>query len=301
MKPVLILGSTGQVGSALLRVYQQLRHPTVALDLEQIDLAKPDQIDLKLNSYFSNEKPSAVINAAAYTQVDQAEKEEELAHRINAEAPQAIARWCLENQIPWVHYSTDYVFSGEGVTPWKEDDSVGPLSAYGRTKLAGERLALGVGGDGLIFRTCWVYDATGKNFLRTMLRLGSERESLRVVSDQIGAPTFARHLAEATVAALKNAQLLPEFPRGIYHLCNGGETHWCEFAQGIFKAAEQDGLPLRVKEVVGIASSEYPTPAKRPLNSRLNTSKAKQVLGVSLPHWKVGLEECVSEYMRDLA
>jgi dTDP-4-dehydrorhamnose reductase len=292
---ILILGSSGQVGAALLRVCRQQNEKAIGLSRQEADLSNSQILRQALDQLSATVAPSAVINAAAYTQVDLAEKEEELAYRINAEAPKALAQWCAEKRIPFIHYSTDYVFSGQGHTPWKEEDKVQPQNAYGRTKLDGERFVSDAGGKWLIFRTSWVYDSTGKNFVRTMLRLGAERESLKVVADQHGAPSFATHLAEATIAALKNAQKMPEFPSGIYHFCNSGETNWHEFAQAIFAMAREQGMKLQIKSVDPIASSDYPTPAKRPLNSRLNTSKLKNILGVQLPHWRDGLSQCLSE------
>ncbi len=285
--PILIIGSNGQVGHALM----ELAENAIGVTRQEIDLEK-----IQFFPQESGLRPSAIINAAAYTAVDKAEEEEIRAHQINAIAPGILAAYCKDQGIPFVHYSTDYVFDGSGDTYWKETDPVNPLSAYGRTKLAGERKIAEVGGDYLIFRTSWVYDETGKNFLNTMLRLGGEREELRVVNDQTGAPTYARHLAVATLQALKNAQKAPRFPSGVYHLSAGGKTTWHGFAEAIFSEAKE----MKVKKVIGIPSSEYPTPAKRPLNSRLDCSKAAQVLGVTLPDWRQGLKECMEQkYARD--
>ena len=300
---LVILGTSGQVGSALLRVCDQRGIRAIGLSRKEADFSKPGEIPQAIESQLHSSGQTqihAVINAAAYTQVDLAEKEEALAHQINAETPEALAKWCLKRNIPLIHYSTDYVYSGTGVIPWKESDPVDPQNAYGRSKLAGEQKIASVGGKWLVFRTSWVYDATGKNFLRTMLRLGAEREVLKVVADQMGAPSFGLHLAQATLSALESAQKLPEFQTGIYHLCNSGVTHWCEFASRIFERAREMGLPLKIKEVQPITTSEYPTPAKRPLNSRLDSSKLKQVLNVTLPSWETGLNECMQEYMRSL-
>jgi dTDP-4-dehydrorhamnose reductase len=240
---IAILGANGQVGRAL--VEQLGAHVCIPLTRLVADLARPTSVVAALRHY----QPQAVINAAAYTQVDQAEKEESVAATINAEAPRLIAQWCAGAGVPMIHYSTDYVFSGEGETPWREDDRTGPLSAYGRSKLAGERAIVEAGGRHLIFRTSWVYDETGKNFLRTMLRLGAERETLRVVADQFGAPTYAGHLANATIEALGNALKSTQFPSGIYHLANRGETTWHGFATAIFVAARERGRQLAVTRV----------------------------------------------------
>jgi dTDP-4-dehydrorhamnose reductase len=198
-----------------------------------------------------------------------------------------------------VHYSTDYVFPGTGTRAWSEDDETAPLNVYGESKLAGEQGIAAAGGRYMVFRTSWVYDAVGKNFLRTMLRLGADRETLRVVADQHGAPTYAPQLAQGTLEALNCAESEEQFPSGIYHLCNGGETTWHDFAQSIFDAARSRGWNLKVQNVEAVASSAYPTPARRPMNSRLNNSKAQRVLGVQLPHWQDGLNACLDQLQND--
>lgn len=283
--PILIIGAQGQVGSALMALCEN----AIGVTRKEIDLENLD--------FFSHEnagmKPSAIINAAAYTAVDKAEAEEIKAHQVNAVAPSMLAAYCKLHDIPFIHYSTDYVFDGTGAAPWHEEDMTSPNNAYGRSKLAGERRIAAIGGKYLIFRTSWVYDETGKNFLNTMLRLGAERDELRIVNDQWGAPTYARHLAEATLQALENASQSPRFPSGIYHLCGGGETNWHHFARQIFSLARKQKLPLQINNLQGIATEEYPTPAMRPKNSRLNCDKANQVLGVRLPHWEEALEECM--------
>lgn len=284
---ILIFGRCGQVGGALASL---LKQRCTAVDREQADFTRPDT----LADFLTSMNPAVVINGAAYTQVDQAEQERELARLINAEAPGALARWCAAHDRPFIHYSTDYVFSGAGERPWVESDSVAPLNVYGTTKQDGERRIASAGGRWMILRTSWVFDAAGKNFLNTMLRLGAEREVLRVVEDQHGAPTYAPHLAEATIRALDAALALPSFPSGIYHLCGSGETTWHGFATAIFERARLRGVPLQVKQVEAIPSSSFPTPALRPLNSRLDTSKAASVLGVRLPDWTQGLEECLA-------
>jgi dTDP-4-dehydrorhamnose reductase len=284
---LLVLGANGQIGSAMKAL-----HPTALfLDREGADLSKPDMIESLLETH----APDIVINAAAYTQVDNAEAEEKIAFTINAESPSVIAIYCASRDIPFIHFSTDYVFNGSGEKPWKEDDDVGPLSAYGRTKLAGEDRIKQVGGRYLIFRTSWLYDARGKNFLNTMLRLGGEREELKVVSDQMGAPTYVPQLARASLKALGHALRKEEFPSGVYHLCHAGATSWYGFANAIFEQARARGASLKVSKVLPIPSEQYPTPAKRPKNSRLDCTKAYQVLGVELPTWQQGLAECMKD------
>jgi dTDP-4-dehydrorhamnose reductase len=285
--PVIVLGASGQVGGALAAL---LGERGVALTRAEVDLAALSHLAGALDRF----RPAAVINGAAYTQVDAAEKERDLAMAVNGEAPGIIARWCAEREIPFVHFSTDYVFSGVGQRPWTEDDQVAPVNHYGRSKLEGERQIERAGGKYLVFRTSWVYDAAGKNFLTTMLRLGREREELSVVGDQFGAPTYARHLAEATLKALDRAEALPEFPSGVYHLCNRSETSWHGFAEAIFRAARDKGMSLKLRSLKAIPSAEYPVPARRPSNSRLNTDKALKAFGISLPEWKIGLNDCLN-------
>jgi dTDP-4-dehydrorhamnose reductase len=282
-----IFGANGQLGSALCALLGERAIPVTTKDA---DFSNPTTVEAFLKSLPS--QPRAVINAAAYTLVDKAEEEEEKALTINAKTPGVIARWCAEKKIPFVHYSTDYVFPGTGTAPWKEDDATAPLNAYGRGKLAGEYEVAQAGGNYLIFRTSWVYDGARKNFLTTMLRLGAERASLSVVDDQRGAPTYAPDLAEATLEALNNAMKSDPFPSGVYHLCGNGETSWYGFADTIFAKARAGGMPLALTTLTPIPSSSYPTPAKRPLNSRMDCSRAEGVLGVRLPGWEESLEVC---------
>ena len=283
---VLVLSAAGQVGRALL---ERLGEKGVGLPRSEADLGRPDSLAQALERF----SPRAVINAAAYTQVDKAEEEEAQAERINGESPAVLAQWCFRRSIPFIHYSTDYVFSGEGSRPWAEEDSTGPLNAYGRTKLSGEKAIAGANGKWIVFRTSWVYDSQGQNFVKTMLRFGAEKDELRIVSDQWGAPTYAPHLAEATLQALEKAGGFKDFPSGLYHLCNSGETNWHGFALEIFRWARENGLPLRVSKVSPVTTAEYPRPAARPLNSRLATEKVKRVFGIQMPPWPAGLEKCM--------
>lgn len=290
-RPIVILGAGGQVGRALAALLGGRGAP---LSRAEADLSRPGELSPLLERLH----PAAVINAGAYTQVDRAEEDEETARRVNGEAPGMLARWCAARSIPFVHYGTDYVFPGTGDRPWTEEDPPAPLGAYGRGKLEGERQVAAAGGQWLVLRTSWVYDATGRNFLTTMLRLGREREELRVVADQHGAPTYAPQLADATLRALERALALPRFPSGVYHLCHGGETTWHGFAEAIFAGARARGMTLRVRTVEAIPSSAYPTPARRPLNSRLDTGKARETLGVTLPGWEAGLSACLDQLAR---
>jgi dTDP-4-dehydrorhamnose reductase len=294
-RPLLILGANGQIGSALI---QLLGSQGVGITRNEVDCSNMDQFARELSLVLEKYHPSAVINAAAYTQVDRAEQEQSLAFTVNAEAPTKAASMCAALSIPFIHYSTDYVFPGHGNQPWKEEDPTGPLNVYGKSKLEGERGVAAAGGQWLIFRTSWVYDHSGKNFLKTILRLAGERETLRIVSNQWGAPSYASHLAQATLQALKSAQRLggsDAFPSGIYHLCNQGATSWYGFAEAIVQQARAQLIPLQVKTIEPILTSDYPTPAKRPLNSRLDLSKLKRSFDLTLPPWEVGLKECMKK------
>lgn len=287
--PIVVLGSSGQVGRALLK---ELGAEAIGLARPQADLTKVEQTLQALNQ-ISN--PAVLINASAYTQVDAAESDFQNAELVNGRAPGELAEWAKSKGIPFIHYSTDYVFPGTGNRGWTEEDAVAPLNKYGLTKLLGERLVEKAGGKFLIFRTSWVYDADGKNFLNTMLRLGAQKESLGVVADQIGAPTFAGELAQATLKALGAAQKLPHFPSGIYHLTNSGETSWHGFASAIFEQARKRGAELKVREVRPIPAADYPTPAARPSNSRMSGAKFRSTFGFSMKPWQEALSECMAE------
>ena len=287
---IVILGAGGQIGQALL---QLLAGNACGLTRSDADFEAPEQ----LLQVLAEHKPTALINAAAYTQVDRAEQESERAMHINATVPGMLAEFCREAGIPLIHYSTDYVFSGEGVDPWTEEDTPAPLNVYGESKLAGEQAIQGVGGEYLILRTSWVYDAYhAHNFVRTMLRLGDEREEIRVVDDQTGAPGFAPHIALATMEALARARVKESFPSGVYHMAARGEVSWYEFALRIFTLARlQEYVPDKMHHLHAIKTCDYPTPARRPLNSRLRCRKLRQVLGVSLPDWEEGLATCITQ------
>ncbi len=287
MKPILVIGANGQIGRALAEALRG--REAIFWGREEVDLSHCDA----LNHLLTITPCSAIINAAAYTAVDKAEEEPELAEKVNAYAPQVMAAYCAANNIPFLHYSTDYVFDGSGEKPRTEDGVVAPLSVYGKTKLLGEEMIEEQCGFHLIFRTSWVYDAYGNNFVNTMLRLGAEREELRVVADQIGAPSYAPHLATATLEALDKAIAMRDFPTGTYHMCNAGETSWHGFAEAIFDEARAVGMELKVREVHPIPTSDYPTPATRPLNSRLDCGKLQKTFGITLPDWREGLKECM--------
>jgi dTDP-4-dehydrorhamnose reductase len=291
---VLLTGGSGQVGHALqARLTLQAR-------LKDIEILAParSQFDLRapsrLPGLLAELNPGLIINAGAYTAVDRAEEDQEAAHAINAIAPGVLARWAAKREVPIIHFSTDYVFDGSGSVPWKENDETGPLSVYGRSKLAGEQAIAASGACSLIIRTCWVYAATGKNFMRTVARLAVERDTLKIVSDQIGTPTTAGLIADCVVSMLKGS--LGEFKartaaaHGLVHLAASGETSWFGFATAIVDGLRERGVSLKATEIVPIATTEYPTPAKRPLNSRLDLQRLRAVFGISPAHWSDVLE-----------
>ena len=295
-RPIVILGPNGQVGWELRRSLAPLA-PIVPLDREAGgDLAHTAQ----LLSTLQGLQPRAVVNAAAYTAVDKAETDVDAARLINATAVGGLARFCADAGIPLVHYSTDYVFDGSGDQPWREDAPIAPLSVYGQTKAEGEALIRDSGAHHLILRTSWVYARRGGNFARTMLRLAQERDSLRVIADQIGAPTGAELIADVTAHALK-AMLARHQPHagGTYHLAAAGACSWHAYATLVLDTARQHGLALRVAadSIAAITSSEYPVPARRPLNSRLDTMALRRDFGLALPPWQDGVRRVLHEWL----
>jgi dTDP-4-dehydrorhamnose reductase len=251
----------------------------------QLDLANPEQAAAQLREL----EPSIVINAAAWTAVDQAEKDLDQARVLNAHAPAALARVCSDLDIPLVHVSTDYVFSGDQGPAWREDDPIAPVNAYGQTKAEGEAAVMSVGGRVAILRTSWVFSPFGNNFVKTMARLGKERDEVRVVADQVGRPTFAPDLAEACVRMAILLQKSPEFA-GIYHYANSGHVSWADVAQATFDELTRQGL--KSARMIPIPTSDYPTPAKRPAWSTLDTSKI-EALGIETPDWRGRIGACV--------
>jgi dTDP-4-dehydrorhamnose reductase len=282
---ILVLGRSGQVGTALTQSLQGLGE-LIALDRAQLDLTNPDAIRTTLREM----QPQIVINAAAYTAVDAAESDQAMAFQINAIAPRVMAEESERLGAALIHYSTDYVFDGGKQGAWIEDDATAPLSIYGHSKLAGEQAITDVGGTHLILRTSWVYGLHGKNFLLTMLKLAESRDSLAIVDDQIGAPTWALTIADATSAIIRDAGEPAQLAAlsGIYHLCAGGHTSWFGFAQAIFSHASVQRKP----QLRPITTAEYPTPAQRPHNSILNTDKFRRSFG-DLPTWDDALQTCL--------
>ena len=285
---ILITGQHGQVSQALQAHLQGLGELMV-LGSNQLDLAKPDQIREQIRAH----RPDLIINAAAHTAVDQAESEPDAAFAINAIAPGILAQEAKALGIPLIHYSTDYVFDGSKPAPYTEADTPNPLSVYGQSKLAGEQAIAAAGGQYLILRTSWVYSNQGKNFLLTMHRLLQEKPQMRIVADQIGAPTWAGTIAGSTRALIERWLAGEAGEWGIYHLTAQGETSWFGFAQAIGEHLHADGKACA--ELEAIPSSAYPTPAKRPLNSRLDCSRLQQQWHVSQPHWQDALRECLAQ------
>lgn len=295
---ILLLGRNGQVGWELQRSLGVLGE-VIALGSDAArnpgDLCG-NLTDLRgLTETVERVAPDVIVNAGAYTAVDKAESEPELAHTINALAPATLAQAATKIGAWLVHYSTDYVFDGSGSTPWKETDATGPLSVYGQTKLAGEQ-AVATTPKHLILRTSWVYAARGGNFAKTMLRLAAERDALTVINDQYGAPTSAELLADVTAHAVHTLRQRPELA-GLYHCIASGETTWHGYAQFVLIQAQTLGLPLKAgpAQVTPTSTSSYPTPAKRPLNSRLDTHKLQAAFGLSLPHWQPGVARMLTE------
>lgn len=286
---ILVTGRNGQVGWELVRALLPLGRVHACAHAE-LDLADAAAVRRKLDEA----RPDVIVNAAAYTAVDKAESEPEQANAVNAAAPALLAQEAARRGALLIHYSTDYVYDGAKAAPYVETDPTNPLGAYGRSKLAGEAGIRAAGADHLIFRTSWVYAARGANFLRTILRLAAEREELRIVADQIGAPTWARLIAEATAHALRQAMQERSggtFDSGVFHLAAAGETSWHGFASAI--VAGRSGL--RVKAVMPITTADYPLPAPRPANSRLDTGAFRARFGLALPDWRDCLQLCLEE------
>jgi dTDP-4-dehydrorhamnose reductase len=292
---VLLFGANGQVGQELLRALSpsatvlattRSGHLADGAPCEIADFDQPETLKALLEKV----KPGWVVNAAAYTAVDRAEVDREAAWRVNAEAPGIIARWCAAADVPCVHYSTDYVFDGRGTRPYREDDATSPLSEYGASKLAGEDAVRAAGGHHLILRTAWVYASHGSNFLLTMLRIGAQRDVLRVVGDQVGTPTPAALIADVTVQLMQRRGGLS----GTWHLTARGQTTWHGFAEAIFSEAVDAGLLERSPLVEAISTAEYPTPVVRPAFSSLDTSRIESDFGIVLPDWQECLKQVVS-------
>ena len=288
---ILLLGKTGQVGFELHRALSPLG-AVIAPKRAELDLLDKQAV----NTCLVDTKPDLIVNAAAWTAVDAAEENTAEAERLNADLPAQLASYATAKQVRLIHYSSDYVFPGTGETPWQESSLTGPVSQYGRTKLSGDEAIQQSGASHLIFRTSWVYSARGNNFMKTMLRLARSKTQLNIVADQIGSPTPARLIAQTTVLAVHS-----QLTSGLYHLTPAGETSWYGFAREIFERAEHAGEPLTLanSNVHPIPTTDYPTPAQRPLNSRMDVTKLEQALNIQLPDWQSQLALTLNEFMEN--
>lgn len=295
---ILLLGKNGQVGSELIHTLAPFSN-VIAWGRKEANLAHPDQ----LRELVRDLAPDIIVNAAAYTAVDRAETERDLAMTINGNSPGVLAEEAKKNNALLIHYSTDYVFDGTSKVPYRESEKTSPVNSYGATKLAGEEAIQSVGCRHLIFRTTWVYSRTGNNFLKTMLRLGREREELSVVDDQFGAPTWSRMIAEATALVLSQVNVTPvSIESGIHNMTAAGRTSWHGFADEIFRVAKkQESLQrqLKINKVQAIPTSEFPTPAKRPENSEFNHEKLWDSFKLRLPDWEDSLKSMMGLYPSD--
>jgi dTDP-4-dehydrorhamnose reductase len=291
MKRILITGINGQLGQELQQTLAD--YHVIGVGRETLDLTQPDKISQMMDEV----RPDLVINAAAYTAVDKAESEPEIAKATNAIAPGILAKESQKMGLPLIHISTDYVFDGSQSRPYLDTDTTNPLGVYGQSKLAGEQAIRESCNLHIILRTAWVYGVGGKgNFVKTMLKLFAEREELRVVADQVGSPTWTGDLASAI------AQLLPQLSQeiaGTYHYTNSGVASWYDFAVAIFEEAKQLGFPLKVQRIIPITTADYPTPARRPAYSVLYCGKIAAVLGTHPPHWRQALRQMLAEYKRE--
>ena len=296
MKKILVTGNRGQVGFELMKTLAPLGK-VIGVDIKECDLAQSAMIDALLDRV----KPDIIVNPAAYTAVDKAESEPTVAHAINAQAPKTLARQASRRNIPIIHFSTDYIFDGTKEEPYVEDDPANPKSVYGKTKWLGEEAVRSNAAKHVILRTSWVFGAHGVNFLKTMLKLSKERDKMSIVSDQIGAPTSARMLAEVTAEIVK--QLLQEFSYrkyGTYHLVADGETSWYGYAKYVVEQANALGMETKLTpaNIKVIKTKDFPLPAARPANSRLDTTKIKAIFGISLPTWQSEVDLVLHELIK---
>ena len=286
---IVVTGVSGQVGGALLK--RLSGHEVIGAGRTMLDLTKPDQLGPSLD----RARPNLLINCAAYTAVDKAEEDRDVARTVNANAPAAMAKWAKENGAALVHFSTDYVFDGTGEDPWSEESRPNPRCWYGATKLAGEEAVLGSGASALLIRTSWVYAATGRNFLRTIARLAAEKEELKIVSDQIGAPTSATLIAQtcADILSTDFQRLCEKFSeaKGLVHLTASGHVSWHGFASAIVAGLASRGAQVATKRVLPITTEDYPTPARRPKNSRLSLNRLQHVFGIKPSRWDDALDQ----------
>lgn len=292
---ILLFGKNGQVGWELQRALAPLGN-LIAIDVDSAEYGGDFSDPGGVAGTVRRLRPDVIVNAAAHTAVDKAESEHDFAHLLNATSVEAIAREAATLNAWVVHYSTDYVFPGTGDRPWHENDETGPLNVYGETKLAGEKALQQLCPKHLIFRTSWVYAGKGNNFAKTMLRLAQERTELSVINDQVGAPTGAELLADCTAHAIRFAIHQPEVA-GIYHLVASGSTTWYDYAKLIFAEATKAGIPLAIKTLNAVDTHNYPTAARRPLNSRLDTTKFQSTFDLVLPAWEKGVKRVLNEWL----
>ncbi|MER0459730.1 dTDP-4-dehydrorhamnose reductase [Aeromonas caviae] len=292
LPPILLLGGSGQLGLALCQLLG--KEGLLLSGRAEADFLNPEQlVELVMRL-----RPRVIINAAAYTSVDLAESEPELAYRVNVQAVASLADAARRVGALLVHFSTDYVFDGYGDSPWREEDKPTPLNVYGLSKWQGEQAILTSGCRHLILRTSWLHSPYRHNFVNTMLRLGQELDSLSVVCDQVGAPTSVAMLAKVTLKAIEQTLVNPALC-GLYHVAAGGEVSWFDYARFIFAEAQKLGLELKVGEIKPVPSCDYPATARRPLNSRLNTTRFRTTFGYEFPHWREGVEETLRQLLKE--
>lgn len=291
-RPIAVLGASGQLARSLAETATLAKLPIVLLGRQHLDLSAEPALDTRLAEI----NPKATINAAAYTAVDAAETDEEAAFALNAVAPGMAASAAVRLGIPFFHISTDYVFDGRKQSPYVESDPVSPINAYGRSKLAGEQAVMAANPAAIILRTAWVFSPFGSNFVKSMLRVASERTELTVVDDQLGCPTPALDLAEAILRIIEPSSHAshPAFS-GVFHATGAGETTWAGFAEEIMQISGELGGPTA--EIIPITTKDYPTPARRPMNSRLDCEALYEASGIRLPHWRAGLRTCISRLL----
>jgi len=287
---IIVTGCQGQVGQELIQKAQALHWDVIGVNHQSLDITDPEAV----NSTIKQVNPDAVINAAAYTAVDKAETEKALAFAVNRDGPENLAKACSQMDIPLLHYSTDYVFDGRKTTAYAETDPTAPLGVYGESKLAGEHAIVESCEKYLIFRTSWVFSVHGSNFVKTMLKLGAEREELGIVADQFGKPASASEIARISLHILQQ----PIKDWGIYHLAQPDPISWHGFAQALFKQASDEGIALKLKDIRAITTADYPTPAKRPANSVLDCQVLEQTFKLNIRPWRESLAQVIKELVK---
>ena len=288
---ILITGAQGQVGKELVTAANEQGFTVIAAGRNELDITQTKNV----KSYIESQQPNIVINAAAYTAVDKAEAEQEIAYAINRDGAANLATVCKEQNIPLLHISTDYVFDGTKKEAYSESDETSPLGVYGISKWQGEEAIRQHCPQHIILRVAWVFGAQGNNFVKTMLRLAKDRDELNVVADQYGGPSPAKNIAETLITLAKQYKKENTLEWGTYHYCGVDKTNWCDFAKEIFKQAKEKGLINKEMQVNAITTAEYPTPAKRPANSMLDCSKIKKTFGIEMPSWKEALKQVVGQ------